>query len=293
MYFVDVTYDDPDHFDPRYYATALLHATQYEAPSENEGEWRYLGLVIQPDGLYLREWDLDSVTELGGVALDIPHGQWHDATIEIGGEDGTTVTVKHLRAGADETESFEAETTIPGGGRIGFGVGSEADFRFDDVGTRNDVTLTASTALRYHYDANGRVVGRTLDPGEVTEESQFFIYDGDRIIQELDESGNLVAAWDYGVYIDEILVMYRDVEAPAGLEPYYYLQDDHYNVIGLAALGLNDNQITDIQALESLPALTALFLEGNPLAAESACPTIQTLVSTGTEVDHDLHCAKS
>lgn len=99
-----------------------------------------------------------------------------------------------------------------------------------DVGTTlsNMSVLTASTALRYHYDAIGRVVGRTLDPGGVGEESQFFIYDGDRIIQELDESGNLVAAWDYGVYIDEILVMYRDVVPPAGLEPYYYLQDDHY-----------------------------------------------------------------
>jgi YD repeat-containing protein len=53
------------------------------------------------------------------------------------------------------------------------------------VGT--DVPVAASVALRYHYDAYGRVVGRTLDP-DGTPVSQYFIYDNDRIVQELDGS---------------------------------------------------------------------------------------------------------
>ena len=67
----DTSEDDPDHFDPKYYAQAILRATQYEAPDPKEGEWRFLALVIQPDGLYLREFDGDAVEELGKAEVDI------------------------------------------------------------------------------------------------------------------------------------------------------------------------------------------------------------------------------
>ena len=172
------------------------------------------------------------------------------------------VVVKQLRAGETEVDTFEADTTIPGGGNIGFGVGEKANFRFDDVGYTTSDVLTASETLRYHYDANSRVVGRTLNPGP-SEESQFFIYDGDRIIQELDETGALVAAWDYGVYIDEILVMYRDMDSDTILEPYYYLQDDHYNVIGLTDAAGN---IVERYAYNDYGAPTFYDGAGNPIA---------------------------
>jgi RHS repeat-associated protein len=100
------------------------------------------------------------------------------------------------------------------------------------VGT--DVPVAASVALRYHYDAYGRVVGRTLNPGP-SEASQYFIYDNDRIVQELNGSGALVAEWVYGTYIDEILAMFRDTDGNGSLDAtYYYLQDDLYNVVALA-----------------------------------------------------------
>ena len=93
---------------------------------------------------------------------------------------------------------------------------------------------SATDDKSYVYDAMGRVVGRTLNPGQAGEVSQFFVYDNDRIVQELDGNGILVAAWDYGVYIDELLAMHRDTNGDGVLDTtYYYLQDDLYNVIGL------------------------------------------------------------
>ncbi|MCC6699393.1 MAG: RHS repeat-associated core domain-containing protein, partial [Candidatus Hydrogenedentes bacterium] len=70
------------------------------------------------------------------------------------------------------------------------------------------------------------------DPGGANV-SQYFIYDNDRIVQELNTSGALVAEWVYGTYVDEILAMFRDTDGQPGFETYYYLQDDLYNVIGL------------------------------------------------------------
>jgi len=52
---------------------------------------------------------------------------------------------------------------------------------------------------------------------------------------ELDgTTGAVVAEWVYGVYIDEIVAMYRDTDpGTPGLETHYYIQDDLYNVVAL------------------------------------------------------------
>ena len=86
----DMSPSDPGHFAPRYYAQAILRAAQYEAPDPKEGQWRFLALVIQPDGLYLREQDGNAVSELGRAEVAIAPGQWHTASIEMGGEGATT-----------------------------------------------------------------------------------------------------------------------------------------------------------------------------------------------------------
>ncbi|MBX3179166.1 MAG: hypothetical protein KF886_17560, partial [Candidatus Hydrogenedentes bacterium] len=66
--------------------------------------------------------------------MAIPHGQWREVVIEIGGEEGASVTVKHLRAGETEVDTFEADTTLTNASTdIGFGVGERADYLFDDV----------------------------------------------------------------------------------------------------------------------------------------------------------------
>ena len=227
----------PGIFDPEYYAQVVLRASEDGVT----GEWKYLALVIQPYGVYLREWGNDEVAELGGVAVPIPQDLWHSVTIELSGElngeEKEVVTVKHSLSGSTEAQSIQAETTVLGEGSIGFGVGAKAEFRFDDLFT--DTPTVAPVALRYHYDAQGRVVGRSTyetTTGILLAE-QYFIYDNDRIVQELDGTGALIAEWVYGTYIDEILAMFRDTDGDGSIEPatetYYYLQDDLYNVIAL------------------------------------------------------------
>jgi len=216
----------PEPYGPEHYGLVLLRVTQYTAAPDTD-EWRFLALTIQPDGVFLREWDKDVVTELGGVEVDVAEDVWHDVTIEINDDD---ITVKLDLDGATDVETIEATTSIPACGDAGLGVGASAEFRFKDMGS--DKPVAGSVALRYHYDTAGRVVGRTLDPGGANV-SQYFIYDDDRIKLELDGSGNVVAEWVYGVYIDEIIAMYRNTDGQPGLETHYYIQDDLYNVVAL------------------------------------------------------------
>jgi len=217
----------PEPYGPEHYAQVLLRVMEFGV-GPDEHEWRFLAVTIQPDGVFLREWDKDAVDELGGVEIEIPDGVWHDLKIEVKDND---ITVKLDLDGASEVETIEATTSIPPGGDAGLGVGESADFRFKDMGS--DKPVAGSVALRYHYDAAGRVVGRTLDPGGPNEASQYFIYDDDRIMLELDGNGAVVAEWVYGVYIDEIVAMYRDTDGQPGLETHYYIQDDLYNVVAL------------------------------------------------------------
>jgi hypothetical protein len=62
-------------------------------------------------------------------------------------------------------------------------------------------------------------------------ETTYFLYDGPRIIEERDAAGTPLAQYVYGNYVDEVLQMKRDVdEVEAGLETFYYHQDDLFNV---------------------------------------------------------------
>jgi len=215
-------------YGPEYYAQVILRATQY-GPGTNEFEWRYLAVSLQPDGFYLREWDEDAVDELGGVEIEIPDGQWHDLKVELNDDN---VTVKLDLDGGTGVETIAATTSIPSGGNLGLGVGELAGYKFK--GMKTDQPVAAAVSLRYHYDTAGRVVGRTLNP-DTTPVSQYFIYDDDRIMLELDGSGEVITEWVYGVYIDEIIAMYRNTDGQPGFdETYYYIQDDLFNVVALA-----------------------------------------------------------
>ena len=117
---------------------------------------------------------------------------------------------------------------------VGFGVGEKADYHFEDLRIDALSVMPVTVALRYHYDTRGWVVGRTLNPGTPEEESLFYVYDGARIAEQVDGDGDLVAAWDYGTYIDEPVAMHRDTDGDGVLDAtWHYLQDDLYNVVGL------------------------------------------------------------
>ena len=74
----------------------------------------------------------------------------------------------------------------------------------------------------YSYDPLGRRISKTTTAGTTN-----YVYDGARVIEEKDESGNLSSSYLFGPGLDDILVMQRDGE------DYYY----HKNSLGsIAAL---------------------------------------------------------
>jgi len=79
----------------------------------------------------------------------------------------------------------------------------------------------------YFYDAFGRRIQKTV--GNTTTR---YVYDGDRIIEERDMNGNIVAGYAYGRGLDEPAIMCRDVKdangnfGPDGLPEAYYIHTD-------------------------------------------------------------------
>jgi RHS repeat-associated protein len=77
-----------------------------------------------------------------------------------------------------------------------------------------------SQQQRYRYDVLGRRIEKSF--GETV--TRYF-YDGDKVAEEQDGSGQTTAAYVYGVYLDEVLAMHRDDAL------FYFHQDDLYNVV--------------------------------------------------------------
>ncbi|MFA5060280.1 MAG: RHS repeat-associated core domain-containing protein [Candidatus Omnitrophota bacterium] len=69
-------------------------------------------------------------------------------------------------------------------------------------------------SLVYEYDGLGRRISKNIG-GRLT----YFIYDGDRIIEERSDSGSLLASYVYGSGLDEVLTMNRNNQN------YFYFQD--------------------------------------------------------------------
>ncbi|MDC4225614.1 MAG: RHS repeat-associated core domain-containing protein [Candidatus Manganitrophus sp.] len=82
---------------------------------------------------------------------------------------------------------------------------------------------TTAESISYVYDPFGRRIFRAT----ATDTTQF-IHDGWRVLMEKDDSGNIVARYIHGAWIDEILKMER------GSETYYYFQDGIGSVVNLS-----------------------------------------------------------
>lgn len=89
---------------------------------------------------------------------------------------------------------------------------------------------------RYAYDALGRRIRKTVDATGVAggpTETRFYL-DGWQEIEEQDGAGTTVATYTFGLYIDEVLTMRRDVDADLTAEDYFYHSDDLYNVTAVS-----------------------------------------------------------
>ena len=77
----------------------------------------------------------------------------------------------------------------------------------------------------YVYDALGRGIEKTVD-GVTTR----YLYAQDRVVEERDgATGDVLASYVYGRYVDEVLSMRRDTDAV--FEDYFHLVVHQFNVI--------------------------------------------------------------
>lgn len=95
-------------------------------------------------------------------------------------------------------------------------------------------SVTSSTEIvSYTYNVLGRKTSRKVTPvsvGPATEE-EYYIYNGEHIVADVDASGNLLRSYTYGPGIDNILSM--TVYGSTETNTYHYLKDHQHTVIAL------------------------------------------------------------
>jgi RHS repeat-associated protein/uncharacterized repeat protein (TIGR01451 family) len=103
-------------------------------------------------------------------------------------------------------------------------------YSYDENNRLTNVTSLsgANVVAQYFYDALGRRVMKITNPNPPAAPStNVYYYDGDRLIEERDGSGNVTATYTYGNYIDEVLTMDR------GGQTYYYHQNALWSPLAL------------------------------------------------------------
>lgn len=83
-----------------------------------------------------------------------------------------------------------------------------------DPENRLTQAVKAGVTSNYTYDGFNRRVSKSVSGAQ-----KFYVHDGDRVVEERDAAGTLVADYAYGPGIDEVLIMSR------GANTYYYLYD--------------------------------------------------------------------
>jgi len=127
------------------------------------------------------------------------------------------------------------------GNALTLSVSCRYDYRNRMVEYKDNLTGQRHT---YAYDALGRRIAKTVD-ADVTAYTTRYFYGGEsqwQVCEEQDGSGDTVATYVYGRYIDEVLQMQRCESTPpctspggTGVSPvdYYYHTDDLYNVMAV------------------------------------------------------------
>jgi YD repeat-containing protein len=178
-----------------------------------------------------------------------PVGNWNSKTT-----DGATETRSHTEAneitaidsaaiGHDANGNLTNDTTQA--------------YAYDENNRLVSVTSVSSVVGTYSFDAFGRRISKTTTNAGVC-----FYYDGARIIEEHDCSGNNLSTYTYGNYIDEVLTK---TTASAAL---YHHQNTLWSVHALTdATGtVVERYSYDDRLLEGLPAPSRICsISGNEI----------------------------
>jgi RHS repeat-associated protein len=94
----------------------------------------------------------------------------------------------------------------------------------------------------YDYDATGRRVRKMVANSGALDGVTRFFYDGDRVIEERDGANRLAQQYVYGVYVDEVLQLSRNLDGDtsatgAADHQLYYHQNDQISIYALTDSG--------------------------------------------------------
>jgi RHS repeat-associated protein len=217
--------DDKTDYDPERYGLAILRLLEPNSPAE----WRYVALVIEPTGIFLREWQDDVLLgQLAASATKSDNDTWYDVKVEYSGTNNTTIKVSHAKSGEPFKTLFTVNATLAedANQKLGFGVGELGEYEFKDIQFRNPTSTEDTVAATYQYDALGRRIAKTVYPGGTPTVTEYY-YDGPRVIEERNGAGTVQATYVHGLYVDELITMNR------ASTDYYYHQDDLFNVMAV------------------------------------------------------------
>jgi hypothetical protein len=111
--------EDTGEYDPEAYGLALLRLIGND----------FVALVIEPNAIYLREWDNKTLLgELASAQVTSDEDAWYVIKVAYSGTNNTTLTVSRARSGDPFEELFSETVSLAESGSqdIGFGVGVEA-----------------------------------------------------------------------------------------------------------------------------------------------------------------------
>lgn len=178
---------------PNYYGLALTGLG-----TDAQGDWRFIGLIIEQDQIYLSAWEDSSPPPLSGdtsEAFDNIPGQWYEVHISF---DGNLMSVSRGIYGGTLMPLFTNVdiSMFPGYTDVSFGKGNDAEYQFDDLRFLAASISELSANRRYEYDALGRRVLQTvIDSGVPI--NTWFVYPpsadfqhGDRVIKQRDRLHN-------------------------------------------------------------------------------------------------------
>jgi RHS repeat-associated protein len=101
-------------------------------------------------------------------------------------------------------------------------------YRYDVENRVVSITQDSDSAIvgQYAYDAFGRRITSLVEPS-VTPATNYYFYDGKRILEGQDAASNIQSTFTYGGYVDEPLTMSR------GAQTYYYHPNSLYSIEAL------------------------------------------------------------
>ena len=132
------------------------------------------------------------------------------------------------------------------------------------------ISVNGGSTATYEYDPLGRRISKTTTAGTTK-----YFYDGARVIEEINSSGNVEASYLYGTWIDDILVMQRE-----GYDYYY-----HKNSLGSTA-ALTNNSGDPVEYYEYDVYGKVKFFDNNYVELNTSAPGNPYLF-TGRRLDEE------